>query len=245
MSDVAQIIADMVRAGVDPDLVGRAAAAFAQNVQNVQIVQDPVADRRRAYDRERKAAAKASRSTGIPPESEESADLDLSPKERPPTPPKEITPIPVSEARASSTDRTREFAEFWSLFPNKVGKRDAEKAFASARSRAPFAAIMTGVRRYLTKTDDRAWCNPATFLNQDRWEDQPATAPQQRGGAPPKPQSLGDMFREDARQKGILHDQPPHNPPGRMETRDGDREVSGAGDARVIALTRNVLGGFR
>lgn len=106
MSDVAAIIADMVRAGVDPELIGRTAAALSQNVQNVQIVQDPVADRRRAYDRERKAAAKALRSTGIPPESADSVEHNLSPKETSPTPPKEITPIhSVSEASASSTVR--------------------------------------------------------------------------------------------------------------------------------------------
>jgi hypothetical protein len=29
-------------------------------------------------------------------------------------------------------------------------------------------------RRYIGKTDDRPWCNPATWLNQERWADQPA-----------------------------------------------------------------------
>lgn len=110
---------------------------------------------------------------------------DPSPKEKSPTPPKEITPSPVSEPVGSSTDSAREFAEFWSLFPNKVGKRDAQKAFGSARKRAPVDAILAGLRRYVAKTDDRPWCNPTTFLNQDRWEDQPAPAPQRQATAPP------------------------------------------------------------
>lgn len=85
------------------------------------------------------------------------------------------------------------FLEFWTLFPNKVGKRDAEKAFAAALRRAPFEAIMAGLRRYVAKTDDRPWCNPTTFLNQDRWEDQPA-ATQPRSQAPPKRDTYVDAM---------------------------------------------------
>lgn len=77
------------------------------------------------------------------------------------------------------------FLDFWALFPNKVGKRDAEKAFATAIRRAPLEAIMAGLRRYVAKTDDRPWCNPATFLNQNRWEDQPAAVPPRQATAPP------------------------------------------------------------
>jgi hypothetical protein len=188
MSDIAALIADMVRAGVDPDIIGRTAAALSKNVQVVQSVQDPVADRRRAYDRDRKAAKKLS--TGIPPESTESADRVSPKKETSPTPPKEkTTPSTVSEARASSTETRAGFSDFWAMFPNKVGKRDAEKAFATAVKRAGLDDILAGVERYAAKTDDRPWCNPATFLNQDRWGDQPAavarlgkptTAPPQR-----------------------------------------------------------------
>lgn len=54
MSEVASIIADLVRAGVDPALIGRVAAAFAENVQTVQNVQDEGAERRREIDRRRK-----------------------------------------------------------------------------------------------------------------------------------------------------------------------------------------------
>jgi hypothetical protein len=35
-------------------------------------------------------------------------------------------------------------------------------------------ALMDGLARYVAKTDDRPWCNPATWLHQARWEDQPA-----------------------------------------------------------------------
>jgi hypothetical protein len=110
----------------------------------------------------------------------------LSPKkEIPPTPPKEkTTPIPISSVGSAGAS---EFDRFWADFPNKVGKRDAARAFVGARQRADFETILAGVRRYSAKTDDRPWCNPATFLNQDRWADAPAApvAAQPRSQAPP------------------------------------------------------------
>lgn len=80
-----------------------------------------------------------------------------------------------TRASAPSFDPT-EFSTFWAEWPNKVGKPAAVKALASARKRGvPFDKIMEGVRTYIrTKPPDRSWLNPATFLNQDRWEDQPA-----------------------------------------------------------------------
>jgi hypothetical protein len=69
-----------------------------------------------------------------------------------------------------------EFPIFWAEWPNKVGKHAAVKALASARKRGvSFETIMTGVRAYVRdKPPDRAWMNPATFLNGSRWEDEPA-----------------------------------------------------------------------
>ncbi len=68
-----------------------------------------------------------------------------------------------------------EFEIFWAAWPEKVGKADAVKKFASARKRASLEEILGGVHRYiLHKPPERPWLNPATFLNQNRWEDQPA-----------------------------------------------------------------------
>lgn len=93
-----------------------------------------------------------------------------------------------------------QFEVFWSAYPNKVGKRDAERAFAKALQRSEFQAIMAGLQRYVQKTDDRPWCNPTTFLNQDRWEDQPA-APVPRQAAtrqqpPTAPRNAGEYLRQ-------------------------------------------------
>jgi hypothetical protein len=40
--------------------------------------------------------------------------------------------------------------------------------------------MMIGLEAYVDKTDDRPWCNPATWLNEGRWDDQPAAKPQSR-----------------------------------------------------------------
>lgn len=99
-----------------------------------------------------------------------------------------------------------EFDEFWSLYPNKVGKRDAEKAFVKALKRASLTAILTGLRRYVAKTDDRPWCNPATWLNQDRWADEPAAPPPRRATDPPRERTVSDVLGDIAAGKWPLQD---------------------------------------
>ncbi len=68
------------------------------------------------------------------------------------------------------------FERFWELYPHKIGKGAARKSFESALKRVDLETMITGLRRYVGKVDDRPWCNPATWLNQDRWADQPAMA---------------------------------------------------------------------
>ncbi len=78
------------------------------------------------------------------------------------------------------------FQAFWNRYPNKVGKVAAIKAFAKACTRVRCDILMQGLERYCAKTDDRPWCNPATWLNQGRWEDQPVevgNGTNRKGGA--------------------------------------------------------------
>lgn len=66
-----------------------------------------------------------------------------------------------------------EFARFWRAWPNKVGKPAAERAFKKVAGE--IEDILAGIDRYVRdKPADRPWLNPATFINQRRWEDQPA-----------------------------------------------------------------------
>lgn len=87
------------------------------------------------------------------------------------------------EQRKKEQKETRDldFDAFWAIYPHKVGKADAHKKFTEAQRRVDLETLMAALRRYVAKTDDRAWCNPATWLHQDRWTDEPA-APVARAG---------------------------------------------------------------
>lgn len=89
-----------------------------------------------------------------------------------------------------------EFEDFWNVWPNKVGKPAALRAFVAARKRAGLDAIVEGVFAYIRdKPPDRPWLNPATFLNQNRWEDQPAQV--QYGKTPNSSNSLIAVLKRD------------------------------------------------
>jgi hypothetical protein len=101
---------------------------------------------------------------------------------------------------------------FWPAYPHKVGKPDAAKAFARARKSASLSEIMAGLDFYIrSKPTDRSWLNPSTFLNQERFRDQPAAGSQSR--APPdRPKSLTEvgleLIRNRHEQRTRNHEQP-------------------------------------
>lgn len=73
------------------------------------------------------------------------------------------------------------FAQFWSAYPNKVGKVKAEVAYVRALARVngpdPPGELLSGLER--AKVSDQ-WRrgyipHPTTWLNEGRWEDEPAT----------------------------------------------------------------------
>lgn len=66
---------------------------------------------------------------------------------------------------------------FWQAYPHKVGKAAALKVLdrIAKKGDATLDQILAGVDRYVRAKDpEHAFCNPATFLNQERWNDQPA-----------------------------------------------------------------------
>lgn len=71
------------------------------------------------------------------------------------------------------------FSQFWLLYPNKIGIADARAKFTAAilSEKVNFEALMAGLKAYVNKADDRAWCNPATWIFQERWNDVPAQKP--------------------------------------------------------------------
>jgi hypothetical protein len=96
-----------------------------------------------------------------------------------------VTPTRAETEQKQITEQKKEtrvaalssgFDAFWFDWPNKVGKPAALRAYRSVIARgATIEEILVGVQNYIRdKPPDRPWLNPATFLNQNRWEDRPA-----------------------------------------------------------------------
>ena len=79
--------------------------------------------------------------------------------------------------RERRREETDEFKKFYNDFPHKVGRPKAAQAYSAALKRgATPGEIENGLRLYISnKPPDRQWLNPATFLNQDRFRDMPAS----------------------------------------------------------------------
>jgi hypothetical protein len=124
----------------------------------------------------------------------------------------------------TETDRER----FWAAFPNKVGKADAMKAFDKASNKVTPEALFSALNRYANKTDDRPFCNPATWLNQERWLDQPAENKHgQRPYSPPRKPSGADFL---AGMSGLAADIA------------GNGQARGFADAEIPVGKRNIDG---
>lgn len=104
MSVIASALKHMLAAGMPADAIVAAVAEMEAQMQ--AGAPDPVAEKRRRYDRERKRNAKLS--GGIPVESADSVESAESgpflDKEIPPRPPKEINPIPVRDTHPRDAD---------------------------------------------------------------------------------------------------------------------------------------------
>jgi hypothetical protein len=188
----------MMDAGFTLDQALLAAEVMEQEIEPVRIV-DEQAERKRAADRERMRAKRSAMSRDVG-DGCDNPDLS-SPEGSFPKPlsPKPLQSIPPSPPKGGSSPVEVEFAEvFWPAYPHKVGKPDAKAKFVKARAKADLETIMAGLQRYVAKTDDRHWCNPATWLFQQRWEDQPA---QMARGSPhtPKAPSQAEVFAFIAR----------------------------------------------
>ena len=133
------------------------------------------------------------------------------PKESSPqTPFKEITPTPVFASRTPrAREDTTDFDAFWAAYPHKVGKADARLKFPKALEKAALPELLAGLQRYIAeKPPDRSWCNPATWLHQERWGDQPAPVTnghaRPNGTGPPRQKSVITLAAEGLRRRGLI-----------------------------------------
>jgi len=104
-----------------------------------------------------------------------------------PTPEEEPLPLAASEivayqekpkAEKSLPLAAQNFLMFWATYPLKVGKGAAAKAFDRAIRKTSLATILVALEAQKTERQHctrlgvwmPSWANPATWLNQDRWE---------------------------------------------------------------------------
>jgi hypothetical protein len=164
---VAALVAELAEAGASPAVI-----AIAVRAVEAEQAKDEQRRAKRAAEKadQRRRATVARQSTDSP------ATSPAPNREVSPTPPLEINPTPTTSLRSVSVSAREAFDRFWSVWPNKVGRPSAERSFAKVA--AEVDAIVSGVAAYVReKPADRPWLNPATFLNQRRWEDRPAAPP--------------------------------------------------------------------
>ena len=163
--------------GKEPDLSGlpdAAAIAFELIKPNLD------ASKRKAETGKRGATAKQEKSSGKPqasrkqtvskPEANAKQGETSSKKEKE----KEIEKESEIENECYRNPPSP-FDRFWLAYPRKVGKADAKKAFAKVK--VPTETLLTAIERQKcseqwTTENGRFIPNPATWLNQGRWEDE-------------------------------------------------------------------------
>lgn len=87
-----------------------------------------------------------------------------------------------------------EFEEWYSRYPRKVAKPSALKAYRRARKKASASELLVGIDVYrATKPDYADYAHPATWLNGERWLDEPP----KRENDEPQGRDPGSFARED------------------------------------------------
>lgn len=89
---------------------------------------------------------------------------------------------PTLELIAPVVEINRRFEDFYRVYPRKVGRKAAERAWAKAISEVPAEHIITAAAAFRDdpNREDQFTPHPATWLNQGRWDDE-ALPPRDNG----------------------------------------------------------------
>jgi hypothetical protein len=102
-----------------------------------------------------------------------------------------------------------DFDRFWASYPKRVGKHAARRAWQTHARTTPLETILTALAaqaEWLGREGGKFIPNPATWLNQRRWEDAPPTPP--RPGDDRTRRNIGGVMAWLERQGDVAHD--PH-----------------------------------
>ncbi len=102
----------------------------------------------------------------------------------------------------NATPGTSSFDDFWKIWPRKVARKAAEKAWRSAVKRSPYETIIAAAASYAASRegkDQTFTAHASTWLNGDRWEDQKQLA---ETASPGEGKTSQDQFYRDWINKG-------------------------------------------
>ena len=118
-----------------------------------------------------------------------------------------ISPPIISNSKLKDVDVA--FDQFWRAYPNRKGKGAARKAFAKAIKLTTIERILAAIERYVATQDPNYFKNPATWLNQECWDDEHGAL--LGGGNAPADQATRILARQMglAEQGGDDGQQPP------------------------------------
>lgn len=123
-----------------------------------------------------------------------------------PTPPSKTQTLSPSEPKGSSGKTTRargtaDFDAFWRAYPRREGKGAARSAFERAIGKIqgqfghlePLSVLLAGLERAKAMWRDPKFIpHPATWLNQERWTDEPTTILDFPKANDPKPSRIDE-----------------------------------------------------
>lgn len=106
----------------------------------------------------------------------------------------ELEPELEERDKESLSERGKDFEAFWAAYPNKVGKAAALKSYKTAARKTDLATMLAAIEAQRrgekwTRDGGRFIPNPATWLNQERWEDGGTDSP-----PPPAPGMPGTRW---------------------------------------------------
>lgn len=182
----ASVARKLAEAGLDALSIVAALEAF-----------EAVDEERRAKTRERKRRQRAKEAAT----ERDVTRQDVTERDTPAPSLSPQTPLTHPHPRVDITTRARDdgFAVFWAAYPSKKSKPQAEKAFRKAISKTDLPVLLAAVetQRLWPQWQDGFIPHAATWLNNERWADEPD--PQRKARDRPNPSPKLDHLERVSR----------------------------------------------